>query len=520
MEAYESDANLHTLPPSAPPIQRFPSPSRPPNPKRRSIPRKSQAPETLDHNCNTQTPQNQNCNGFRDLGRFPVVVHLLLRLRGGKGGFGSLLRGAATKAGQKKTNNFDACRDMSGRRLRHVNAEKKLEEWRAEAEERKLEKMAEEYIKKKTKEVVKSGKSKGGDSAEKYVAKYREDSAKCMEEVDRSVRESIKGLMSSKRKSSVEGSQSDSKRLKIWYGKRKLGDSDSEDGSDEGEGEDPKSVIIDTGNHSDSSKEAEGSSGSLTGRKLDAGSLDQGSSGSGSEEEDAVGVESFKPDKNLDVRGENGIDFKVPDESDTGKLEEINSQLPGVSCSEEEVPSAAEVNNSTMLEPIQEEAVSVSVEVSDLDKPLNFDEYHSVAELEVCSWNGTIKNGTSSPRLEMWGYPARTCSQALPAQNHTIRDASKEAVCQEMKCLVLESGPVFVLLSLRITNSVQEFNLYSYSPPPAECGGRATAAVADTGGASTASESELIAFLRAIDFATLNKQIADNMGTVAKDGMK
>ncbi|KAK6142698.1 hypothetical protein DH2020_023046 [Rehmannia glutinosa] len=118
-------------------------------------------PETLDPNFNTQTPQNQNCNGFKDSGRFPVVVHLLLRLRGGKGGFGSLLRGAATKAGQKKTNNFDACRDMSGRRLRHVNAEKKLEEWRAEAEERKLEKMAEEYIKKKTKEVMKSGKSKG-----------------------------------------------------------------------------------------------------------------------------------------------------------------------------------------------------------------------------------------------------------------------------------------------------------------------------------------------------------------------
>jgi hypothetical protein len=36
---------------------------------------------------------------------------VVLRLRGGKGGFGSLLRGAATKAGQKKTSNFDACRD-------------------------------------------------------------------------------------------------------------------------------------------------------------------------------------------------------------------------------------------------------------------------------------------------------------------------------------------------------------------------------------------------------------------------
>lgn len=156
--------------------------------------------------------------GSDGLGKFPVVVHLLLRLRGGKGGFGSLLRGAATKAGQKKTNNFDACRDMSGRRLRHVNAEKKLEEWRAEAEERKLEKMAEEFIKKKTKEALKSGKGKGGDSADKYVAKYREDSAKCMEEVERSVRESIKGLMSSKRKGQADGSESASKRFKIWYG--------------------------------------------------------------------------------------------------------------------------------------------------------------------------------------------------------------------------------------------------------------------------------------------------------------
>lgn len=144
-------------------------------------------------------------------------MNLLLRLRGGKGGFGSLLRGAATKAGQKKTNNFDACRDMSGRRLRHVNAEKKLEEWRAEAEDRKLEKMAEDFLKKKAKEIKKSGKGNGGDGAEKYVAKYREDSEKCREEVERSVRESVKGLMNSKRKSQAEGNESASKKHKIWY---------------------------------------------------------------------------------------------------------------------------------------------------------------------------------------------------------------------------------------------------------------------------------------------------------------
>lgn len=157
--------------------------------------------------------RNHDLQSSRD-DKFPLVVHLLLRLRGGKGGFGSLLRGAATKAGQKKTNNFDACRDMSGRRLRHVNAEKKLEEWMAEAEDRKLEKMAEEYIKKKAKE-LKKGKGKGGKDIDKYVNKYREDSAKCMEEVERSVRESIKSLVGSKRKG-AEAKESNSKKFKIW----------------------------------------------------------------------------------------------------------------------------------------------------------------------------------------------------------------------------------------------------------------------------------------------------------------
>ena len=43
------------------------------------------------------------------------TLHLVLRLRGGKGGFGSLLRGAGK---QKLTDNFDACRDLQGRRIR------------------------------------------------------------------------------------------------------------------------------------------------------------------------------------------------------------------------------------------------------------------------------------------------------------------------------------------------------------------------------------------------------------------
>ena len=39
-----------------------------------------------------------------------------------------------------KTTNFDACRDLNGRRLRHVNAEAQLREWEASAEERKQKK--------------------------------------------------------------------------------------------------------------------------------------------------------------------------------------------------------------------------------------------------------------------------------------------------------------------------------------------------------------------------------------------
>lgn len=75
-------------------------------------------------------------------------LSLSLRVVGGKGGFGSLLRGAGAKLGQKKTDNFDACRDLNGRRLRHANNEKKLAEWIAQEKERELEKVALQHIKK------------------------------------------------------------------------------------------------------------------------------------------------------------------------------------------------------------------------------------------------------------------------------------------------------------------------------------------------------------------------------------
>ena len=61
-----------------------------------------------------------------------ILLHARLRggLQGGKGGFGAMLRIQAKQKGAKKTTDFGACRDLSGRRLRHVNDEIILNKWK------------------------------------------------------------------------------------------------------------------------------------------------------------------------------------------------------------------------------------------------------------------------------------------------------------------------------------------------------------------------------------------------------
>lgn len=64
------------------------------------------------------------------------TLHLKVRIVGGKGGFGATLK--SQKANQSKITNYDACRDLSGRRLRHVQAQSQLGQWRQKkAEEEK-----------------------------------------------------------------------------------------------------------------------------------------------------------------------------------------------------------------------------------------------------------------------------------------------------------------------------------------------------------------------------------------------
>ncbi|CAK7348723.1 unnamed protein product [Dovyalis caffra] len=335
------------------------------------------------------------------------TVYLLLRLLGGKGGFGSLLRGAATKAGQKKTNNFDACRDMSGRRLRHVNAEKKLEEWKAEEEDRRLEKIAEEFMKKKAK---KGKKGVGDGEAEKYVAKYREESAKCAAVVEEAVREVFgngNGFRKRKGKGVLEGAEA--KKLKIWMGKRKLGESDSEEmdednSDDDSDEENKKSVVLNNGNHSDSNKDAEGSTDSVTGNQ-DGECSSVASFTSGSEGEKEASAEQslisnhrgeIAPNKEDEVVEAQILEETVVKTAEISETEALEAEKQETIGPNSQCPDASSFGDGGIIEsrPTIAEAVDfsrskpesneiVNVRNGDLEKPINFDEFNSASELEA-----------------------------------------------------------------------------------------------------------------------------------------
>ena len=77
------------------------------------------------------TQQNNNNNNLYQ--HEPLTINISPKytsIRGGKGGFGTLLKGQSKQAGARTTLDFGACRDLSGRRLRHVNDEIKLRKWK------------------------------------------------------------------------------------------------------------------------------------------------------------------------------------------------------------------------------------------------------------------------------------------------------------------------------------------------------------------------------------------------------
>jgi large subunit ribosomal protein L40e len=159
------------------------------------------------------------------------TLHLVLRLRGGKGGFGALLRGQSAKPGQlNKKANTGACRDLNGRRLKHVKAEADIKEW-AEA------KRAEEAQKKKDLAAAKLQK------AQEVIASVQPVPVEVREHVEESVTAGMKIIQSSHQKSLAlpAAAASASSKILSLYGDLLGGSSDS-DSSDDESGAKPSTV--------------------------------------------------------------------------------------------------------------------------------------------------------------------------------------------------------------------------------------------------------------------------------------
>ncbi|KAK4472852.1 hypothetical protein MN116_004065 [Schistosoma mekongi] len=136
------------------------------------------------------------------------------RLRGGKGGFGSMLRAIGSQI--EKTTNHEMCRDLSGRRMRDVNLERKLKEWYATADERESKKW-EEHIKRRQKrqELLKKGLLPGHNFSDRG---YERQKRKIAYELRSALDTAIENTKREKKqtRSATKERQLDAKRARLW----------------------------------------------------------------------------------------------------------------------------------------------------------------------------------------------------------------------------------------------------------------------------------------------------------------
>ncbi|CAG8451605.1 27168_t:CDS:2 [Dentiscutata erythropus] len=154
-----------------------------------------------------------------------VTLNLKLRLFGGKGGFGSMLRAQGGKMASQKTTNFEACRDLNGRRLRTVNEAKRLADLLEQEPERK--RARKEKLLKKIEEGM----------VEQPTKKIRFDDTeylKASEEMKEKVHDAVCEAMSKKSNSNASSSSavSNSKALSLWDVVESGSDSSEDDASD------------------------------------------------------------------------------------------------------------------------------------------------------------------------------------------------------------------------------------------------------------------------------------------------
>lgn len=155
-----------------------------------------------------------------------AMIYVRVRCLGGKGGFGAMLRGQASRPGMKKTeSNTGAMRDLSGRRLRHVEQEAQLKDWVKEEGKRKQEKEADK------KEKRAKHYQEVHATAEAYVAEAAVD----QEEIANAVRQ---GIEEEKRRKKEEDAARERKAAEEVQSVKKLDKLFGYDGSEEDSSED------------------------------------------------------------------------------------------------------------------------------------------------------------------------------------------------------------------------------------------------------------------------------------------
>ncbi|TGZ74486.1 hypothetical protein CRM22_000904 [Opisthorchis felineus] len=151
-----------------------------------------------------------------DLSQVPkdAVVQTHYRLRGGKGGFGSMLRAIGSQI--EKTTNHEMCRDLSGRRMRDVNMERKLKEWYSKASDREREKMEKYYERRrKRQEMLAQGPLPGHKFSDR---EYERQKRKITYELQGALDTAIAQIIGEKSNASGPSTSgpSEPKRTKLW----------------------------------------------------------------------------------------------------------------------------------------------------------------------------------------------------------------------------------------------------------------------------------------------------------------
>jgi hypothetical protein len=104
-------------------------------------------------------------------------------LRGGKGGFGTLLRSTGKKKGRNAEPNNDMCRDLKGQRYHVSENARKMEKWTKEESVREEDALALKYIEERTGE-----KARKRAKMEKEEERFRKDSEEVKERMEEAMK--------------------------------------------------------------------------------------------------------------------------------------------------------------------------------------------------------------------------------------------------------------------------------------------------------------------------------------------